>query len=210
MRLRRTAALAGVASAAFLVFLGYAIVIGHDNRMTPGDDLFHTLARDLYSRVAEYVAEVVTALGSLTVAGGVVLTTGFLLARRGRGRDAAVLLAGFALIVVAVHVAKGVVGRPRPPDRLTGTTGHAYPSGHAAYSTVYAAVALAVVSVRDALPRCRALIAAGVAVAAVVGVTRVYLRVHWWSDVLGGWALGIAIFAALAVVSLAVDAVRHN
>src|SRR5437763_10847383 len=121
--------------------------------MTPGDDLFHTLARDLYSRVAEHVAEVVTALGSLAVAAGVILATGLVLGTRGRGKEAAVLVAGFALLVVAVHVAKGVVGRPRPPDRLTAATGDAYPSGHAAYSTVYAAVALTVASVRDALSR---------------------------------------------------------
>lgn len=210
MTRRRAAVGAAVAAAAFLVFLAYAIVIGHHNRMTPGDDLFHTLARDLYSRVAEHVAVVITALGSLAVAGGVVLATGFLLATRGRGREAAVLLAGFALIVVAVHVAKGVVGRPRPPDRLTGAAGDAYPSGHAAYSTVYAAVAVAVVSARDAVSRRGALVAAGIAIALVVGITRIYLRVHWWSDVLGGWALGTAVFAALAVIALAVDAVRQN
>ena len=210
MTRRRAAVGAAVAIAAFLVFLAYAVVIGHPNRTTPGDHLFHTLARDLYSRVAQHVAEVITAFGSLTVAGGVVLAAGFLLATRGRGREAGVLLGGFALVVVAVHVAKDVVGRPRPPDRLTGASGQAYPSGHAAYSTAYAALAVVIAGVRTTMSRRGALIAAGVAIAAIVGLTRVYLRVHWWSDVLGGWALGIAIFSALAAAVLAVDTMRHN
>ena len=42
-----------------------------------------------------------------------------------------------------------------------------------------------------------ALVFVALAIAAVVGVTRIYLRAHWWSDVGGGWGLGAAVFALL-------------
>lgn len=37
-----------------------------------------------------------------------------------------------------------------------------------------------------------------------------YLRVHYWSDALAGWALGAALFSACGLVALIVGAVRHN
>ena len=207
MTIRRetTRAAVAVAAAGFLVFLAYALVVGHGNAMTPGDDLLHTLARDLYSSVGKEVAEAVTTLGALPVVVLVTASTAALLAARGRPTEAIALVAGLAVVFVAAHVAKTVVDRPRPADRLTPTTGRAYPSGHAAYSTLYVAIAL--VAAGGVPTRRAALLAAGIALAAAIGITRVYLRVHWWSDVVGGWALGIAI---LASVALTVDAVRHN
>ena len=51
---------------------------------------------------------------------------------------------------------------------------------------------------------------AGLAVAVVVGLSRVYLRAHYWSDVAGGWGLGAAVLGACAVVALVVAYFRNN
>src|SRR5215207_10042406 len=48
------------------------------------------------------------------------------------------------------------------------------------------------------------------AIAVAVGVSRVYLRAHWWSDVAGGWGLGAGIFGGLAAIALVVEYIRHN
>jgi membrane-associated phospholipid phosphatase len=192
-----------------LVFAaGVAIVTA--NGHAPADHPLHDLARDLYGAPAKHVEHAISILGSLPVAGTLALVSGALLAARGRTVEAAVLVAGFAVLVPAVHEAKVLVGRSRPADALTGSAGSAYPSGHAAYSTVYVALTVIVAStLRDRAGRA-ATVAAGIAVALLIGVSRVYLRVHWPSDVLGGWALGVAIFATLATAALAVDGVRNN
>ena len=45
---------------------------------------------------------------------------------------------------------------------------------------------------------------------AAIGLSRIYLRAHYWSDVAGGWALGVGIFGLLAAIALVVEYVRHN
>src|SRR4051794_35378985 len=125
-----TTALAVAASGLF-VFVGYAMVVGGKHKITPGDRQLHDLARDTYSRTLEHVAEVITVLGSLPVTAGLALVTGIALGWRRRGLELVVLVVGFVLVYAAVHIMKGAIDRPRPPDPLTGATGAAYPSGHA-------------------------------------------------------------------------------
>jgi undecaprenyl-diphosphatase len=124
--------------------------------------------------------------------------------------ELAVLVAYTIAIYVAVHVTKAAVDRPRPPHPLTGSTLSAFPSGHAAYSTIYVALALIATRVRTGVARRAAIVVAALVVAGAIGVSRAYLRVHWWSDVLAGWALGAAIFGSLAAAGLVVGYFRNN
>ncbi|MBC9034109.1 phosphatase PAP2 family protein [Sphingomonas sp. JC676] len=135
----------------------------------------------------------VTALGSSTVLGFVVLATALFLWLRGRGRTALLVLASTSLGAVAVTIVKALVGRSRPDliDRLMQESSNSFPSGHAASSAiVYLTLAtLLFPVVRE--PRMRAFVI-GVALVLVgaIGISRVYLGVHWPSDVIAGWAFG--------------------
>lgn len=124
------------------------------------------------------------------------------LAVRGGGRRwwLAALVANAALAAGQL-VRYGLVralDRPRPPegDRVIDTHGPSLPSGHTSTSAMVA-VGLAVAL----LPYChraatRALAVAGPAAWAVaVGASRVYLGVHWPTDVLGGWLFATAVTA---------------
>ncbi|MEW1632779.1 phosphatase PAP2 family protein [Streptomyces sp. NPDC093801] len=96
---------------------------------------------------------------------------------------------------------KGVVARARPglPDPVSHAPGFAFPSGHAMTAATSCAVLLVVLL--PLVSRRRRALLWGLAVVSVAGVgyTRVALGVHWVSDVLGGWLLGLALVAATAV-----------
>jgi membrane-associated phospholipid phosphatase len=99
-----------------------------------------------------------------------------------------------------VDLIKWIVDRTRPDiDRLTGFSGPSFPSGHAAASAAsFAAFALLAGIGRSS--RAKAILA-GIAVALAVGIasSRVFLGVHWLTDVLAGLAFGWAWFAICSI-----------
>lgn len=117
---------------------------------------------------------------------------------RGAGVAVVVLAAGQTLRVGLA----GWVGRPRPPlaDWASHAGGPALPSGHTTSSALVAAiVCLAVRRVTDRPGPRAAWCTVAVLWAVGVGGTRVYLGVHWPTDVLAGWLLaGALTCAALA------------
>jgi undecaprenyl-diphosphatase len=106
--------------------------------------------------------------------------------------------------VVLYDIVKPLVDRARPPldVRLLHVSGWSFPSGHATQAVAtYGMLALVLSAGRPVRTRIGLWCAAG-AVAALVGVTRLYLGVHWLTDVLGGWALGTAWLALLIAAFL--------
>jgi membrane-associated phospholipid phosphatase len=143
-------------------------------------------------RLALVLTEFGSAPITLSIAGGGSL---WLLLTRAPGR--ALLLAGSVVAErLLVDGLKEWIGRPRPhleilPHSL------AFPSGHSANSmTAFVATALLACP-----PRHRRLaLAAALALTMIVGLTRIFLGVHWPSDVIGGWSFGL-LAVAVALIS---------
>ena len=139
------------------------------------------------------VVKAVTWLGSSGVLWVVLGATAGGLALRKRWRLAIYLLATGAGALVLDPVLKSLVGRLRPvvAHPIAHGTGDSFPSGHSLGSIVcYGAVLL--VFLPAARGRWRpAFITAAVALIALIGISRILLGVHYLSDVLGAWALGI-------------------
>ncbi|GAA2642794.1 phosphatase PAP2 family protein [Paractinoplanes durhamensis] len=125
------------------------------------------------------------------------LLAGLVLIVRGRRRELtflAVTLLGSAFVRLLIL---NTVARPRPAGRLAAAAGWSFPSGHTTGSATAALTALVLLWPLLAGRRYRWAVAAGIGTwAALVGISRVALVVHWPSDVLGGWLLAVTVVAA--------------
>jgi membrane-associated phospholipid phosphatase len=145
------------------------------------------------------VARVVTNLGLIAIVGpAVVAGAAFMVKRRARAR-AAVVLVGAGLAWISVRILKSTVDRARPPHPLVHTSGQSYPSAHAANSVGWLALAIALTVVIPTRAGRIVAITSGALLAVVVGLSRVYLRAHYASDVLAGEAVAVAMYALAAI-----------
>ena len=207
--LELTAMFAALAVSVFVV-IGYAGIVSSDPGPTAGDQAAFDIADNLMSGWLTDVAKGVTWFGSpgVTLIFGLIAVV--ILGARRRGASLAVLVVSMAILYITVPVLKEAIDRPRPPDGLVGVSGGSYPSGHAAYAVMYAWLAVITALLWRARIRGTGLIMAGVAFAAAIGLSRVYLHVHYLSDVAGGWALGVAAFTGCSIVALVGVHLRDN
>jgi Membrane-associated phospholipid phosphatase len=141
------------------------------------------------------IARDITALGSGAVLGTTVaVIVGFLLFSR---RFAAALFLATASIGGATlnSVLKSIFGRTRPeePLRLIEIDSLSFPSGHAMSSaTIYLTIAVLLARMAEKRWEKIYIFAAALLLSFVIGFSRVYLGVHYPTDVAAGWAAGVA------------------
>ncbi len=188
----------------------YTMLLSGDRETTPADRELLDMADDLRTDMGVDIAKVVTDLGSFATVATLVLAVAIVLLVRRNFIELSALVAGAVLVYIGVQLLKSGVDRPRPSQPLVDSEGSSFPSGHAAYSTLWVAVAVVVSGALPGIASRAALVTAGIVIAAVVGLTRIYLRVHYWSDVASGWALGAGVLGACAAVALVVAHIRNN
>jgi len=135
----------------------------------------------------------VTALGSTTVLTMVVTITACFLALQQRFRSTLLVVGATTLGALAVTFIKALIARSRPDivQQLMAEASHSFPSGHAANSAiVYLTLATLVFPLVRGWRMRGFVLATAMLLVGLIGVSRVYLGVHWPSDVLAGWAFG--------------------
>jgi undecaprenyl-diphosphatase len=186
-----------IVTIAALVFTTLLVLVRM--RWRPLESVDHGAAASINSLIAGQGALVtvvrdITLLGSTIVLSAVIAAAALLLALRRRWRLACYLVVTGAGALVLDPVLKVLVGRLRPvvAHPVAHAPGNSFPSGHALGSIVcYGALFLVFL---PAVPeRWRKWLGVAIAVlVALIGISRILLGVHYISDVLGGWAIGIA------------------
>jgi undecaprenyl-diphosphatase len=141
----------------------------------------------------------VTALGGVTVVtlATVVGVLAFLIHRK--RWHAAILAATVVLADIASEALKSLYGRPRPELVPHGSYVYSssFPSGHSTLSAAtYLTMAMLISSLEPNRGTKSMVFVLAVAMVFGIGFSRVYLGVHWPSDVLAGWCLGAAFALA--------------
>lgn len=154
------------------------------------------------------LAEGITYLGAFPVAAAFTLiAAGYCISRR-RVAEANVMILSLLLASFLTAILKNWTEVPRPPGPLTSSEGWSFPSGHAAYAVTYVAIAISMERIRDLFTR-TILVVAAIALGGAIALSRVYLRVHYLSDVIGGTALGFLLLSLLSATALMIAHIRR-
>lgn len=192
----RTLAIVG---SALLVLLSAGLIGG------PAFDVdieaIHSLAADRMAQAGMTSAAVIlTHVGSAAGLFAILFLAAVSLARARRWRDLGTMVAIVVSGRLMVELLKYLVDRPRPSFTPYPVEVHSlsFPSGHAGNSMLtFLAIALIA-----APKRWRGwAVALAIVASLTIGATRPFLGVHWPSDVIGGWALGIGWVVALEALS---------
>jgi len=193
--------LAAIAATATAVFAALTVIVTTSAPLAFDSRAFR-IAGDLRAPWLDHVARVITTLGLFAIVGPALVIGAAVLLRGGKHARAAALIAGTVVAWTSVQIVKAAVGRPRPPAPLVHTTGHSYPSGHAANSVGWLALAIALAALIPSRAGRISAVVAGALVAVLVGLSRIYLRAHYASDVIAGIALAAAVYALAAIGSI--------
>ena len=135
----------------------------------------------------------ITALGGGTVLTIVVVATAALLLAQRLWVTALLIVTATWSGSLVVQLLKGLFGRSRPDivDHIVAAGGMSFPSGHSANSAiVYLSIAGLVTQIVRGRAERNTIVVLTVLLVGAIGVSRVYLGVHWPSDVLAGWSFG--------------------
>jgi undecaprenyl-diphosphatase len=198
------ALLAGAAAAWAFIAIGGEMQEGEthalDRRIllalrTPGDP-----ADPIGSRSLQEAMRDITALGGFTVLTLVTIVAVAAFLIHGKRRHAAILAVTALVAQFASNGLKQFYDRPRPDLVPHGVYVYSasFPSGHSMLSAaIYLTLAMLIASLEPRRAAKGLVFTVAILMMAAVGVSRIYLAVHWPSDVLAGWCAGAA-FALVA------------
>lgn len=164
------------------------------------DAIFH-LFRGLRTNIADEIMLRITVIGQKYI---MLLFTGvicLILLSYGRIRATLHVLAAYIFTAGAIFSLKHLIQVPRPPGLLVTASTFSMPSGHAALVTTILIGFTCIISY--SLPqrsRWRVIIySIAIITVGIIGISRLYLGVHWLTDVISGWLLGSAILLLIII-----------
>ena len=191
-------------------FLDLAVAIQRQSpRLTRIDTETHFWARELRTPGANFFLIFMTLLGTPVGLGIITAIVCAFLARAHRYRWASYLLftavtGGLLVLQLKIYFARA---RPDLAEALRRASGYSFPSGHAMGTTVvFLPLAYLALRMKQPWKRKAGLIAAFLTVIVAVSFSRVYIGVHWMSDVGAGIAAGIVW---VAITTVAYEAFRR-
>lgn len=142
----------------------------------------------------QFIVRDITALGSFTVLTIITLLVVVFLYLKREIRSIVYVLSATIGGVVLVQVLKFIFSRQRPEivAHLTSEISMSFPSGHSAMSTVvYLSLAVMITRIEKSHKSRIFIVSAALTIIFLVGISRIYLGVHYPTDVLAGWSIGL-------------------
>jgi len=173
------------------IFLGIFILVVIGNPWID-DVISQKVTLLLNDSVSSFFISLSNQFGKILV--GLMVLAALKLYSRDRKKESLVLVSSVVGGYILSNLVKFVVQRPRPLLSVIQETGYSFPSNH---SIVAAILFLMVIyffagEIKNNLAK-NAFILVNFLLILLVGFSRIYLNVHWFTDVVGGFALGVII-----------------
>ena len=178
----------------FLIFLGVGISVLTGGGLIHNDQKFTSLTEAWRSPLATNAFIVITYLGQWQVILSIALVVILILGIFRQRRKATLLLTTLVLTLATSEMFKCLFCRSRPGAglSLTSAQGYSFPSNHAVVSVVfYGMLCYFLLRFLKREWQQRLVIFLFSFLILWIGLSRIYLGVHWFSDVVGGWSLGL-------------------
>ncbi len=162
------------------------------------DDIFFNNTFEIWNSSAVYFFAFITSLTNTIIIGTIALIIILYFAIKKDWQNASLVFLSFSVGWILKNALKEIFQVARPDDSLILAEGFAFPSGHSLFAGIL--FALIVMYIWNSRQSNAAKIIVGFLafiMMILIGWSRIYLHAHWFSDVLGGISLGIAIVAIL-------------
>jgi len=139
-----------------------------------------------------------TNIGGTIVTASLGILIGIFLLFKKKWRSASIMILSIVSTAIVTGVLKELFNSPRPADALQNIANDpSFPSGHASMAAAFFMIViyLSAPKIHSWVRRESMIVFCVIAVIAI-GVTRLVLNVHWFSDVVGGWTLGVFLATA--------------
>lgn len=181
------------------LFLGILEDILSGDPLVTVDRMLHEGLQGLRAPLIDHVMVAASELGDAAVTIPVSLAVLATLLFRREWRTAGYWLAAIAMAEASVKLIKFAVRRPRPVSIYEGIESFSFPSSHATLSiVVYGFLTYLVCRGRQKDAQIRIAVTSG-SLIALISISRLYLGVHWFSDILAGLSLGTAWIVFLSI-----------
>ena len=165
------------------------------------DDIGYNIISKLRSNNMDKIVKIITNIGGTIVIGIVTIISLFIF--RNKKINICIVLNLLGIVVLNNVIIKNIIGRDRPSDiNIITEAGKSFPSGHSAVSMVVYGYLIYLTYNYIKNKKIKYLLISILSILIlVVGLTRIYLGVHYTSDVLGGYLLGIVYLLLFTYIS---------
>jgi undecaprenyl-diphosphatase len=174
--------------------------LANGNPLVRADTAIAQLAQSLRTQFIDRIAVVVTTFGSGPVIAAAVVVLLIVLLVSNARRTAALVATVFVATVAFVPLIRFAFSGRRPLDLYPSFEAFTFPSSQATFTVLFCGVIAILASPSLGATSRVAVWTAGILVAATVGLARIYLNLHWASDVFAGFLIGTAVTAIFALI----------
>lgn len=193
-------------SLSFFAWLSYEVVQENVNKF---DENFLELLHKIFPEQFFYVARSFYLLGDAEVAALVVLISLGLLCWKRLWLEAQVVaVSSLGVLLLIDKILKPLFYRRRPLDRLVEVDGRSFPSGHATGNTLLYFLLAYIISTKFPKYRVHCYSTALILIL-LIGLSSMYLRTHWLTDILGGYSLAY-VLVILCVAALKISDPKYR